>query len=108
MEAEADDQPNGGSAEPRPIRRRIMVEGRVQGVGFRVSCVRAAGRAGVGGHVRNLEDGTVEVVAEGDPEAVEWLVDWCRTGPRFAKVRQVHVTDEPAQGGPDSDGFAIT
>lgn len=76
------------------IRKRVVVEGRVQGVGFRMSCARRAQEAGVGGMVRNLADGRVEAVFEGDDSAVEALVTWCGHGPRSAVVRRVHVVDE--------------
>jgi acylphosphatase len=80
------------------IRRRVVVDGRVQGVFFRDSCRREAVVAGVAGWARNLGDGRVEVVAEGAPEAVERLVAWCRRGPPRAVVTGVQVSDERAEG----------
>ncbi|MGH9152318.1 MAG: acylphosphatase [Acidimicrobiales bacterium] len=80
------------------IRRRVVVEGRVQGVFYRDACRREAVVAGVAGWARNLDDGRVEVVAEGAPEAVERLVSWCRRGPSHALVTAVHVRDERAEG----------
>ena len=80
------------------VRRRIVVGGRVQGVGFRVNCAREAQRLGVGGSVRNLPDGSVEVLVEGEAAAVEALETWCRTGPSFARVESVEGIDEPPQG----------
>ncbi|HVM01423.1 MAG TPA: acylphosphatase [Acidimicrobiales bacterium] len=80
------------------IRRRVVVEGRVQGVFFRDTCRREASAAGVAGWARNLDDGRVEVVAEGPPEAVERLVSWCRRGPSRAVVTAVQVHDERAEG----------
>jgi acylphosphatase len=76
------------------IRKRVVVEGRVQGVGFRMSCARRAQEAGVGGMVRNLPDGRVEAVFEGDDAAVDALVSWCGHGPTAAAVRRVHVVEE--------------
>ena len=71
-----------------------MVHGRVQGVGFRYSVARTAQSRGVNGWVSNRPDGTVDAVFEGDPEAVESLVRYCREGPRGAVVDRVDVTDE--------------
>ena len=82
----------------RVVRRRIVVEGRVQGVGFRVSCARRAQAAGLGGMVRNLPDGRVEAVFEGTPESVDALVSWCAHGPASAQVRRVRVVDEDPLG----------
>jgi acylphosphatase len=76
-------------------RRRIVVRGRVQGVFFRDSCRREAQRLGVRGWARNLEDGSVEVVAEGDDMAVRELERWCATGPPRALVTAVDGRDEP-------------
>ena len=90
--------------EATRVRRRVVVEGEVQGVFFRDSCRREAAAAGVAGWARNLGDGRVEVVAEGAPEAVERLVAWCRRGPSRAVVTAVHVRDEPAEG---VRGFAV-
>lgn len=80
------------------IRRRVVVSGRVQGVYYRDSCRSVARRLGVRGWVRNLTDGTVEIVGEGPAESVEQLVDWCRDGPPHAVVRDVRVTDEQPVG----------
>jgi acylphosphatase len=86
------------------VRRRVIVSGRVQGVGYRVACAREAAAVGVAGAVRNLPDGRVEAVFEGSPADVDALVAWCRRGPRSAAVRDVRVTDEPPTGRP---GFTI-
>jgi acylphosphatase len=80
------------------IRKRVVVEGRVQGVGYRVSCARQAEAAGVSGRVRNLPDGDVEAVFEGPADAVDALVAWCQRGPSMAHVRRVRVFDEPPLG----------
>jgi acylphosphatase len=79
-------------------RKRIVARGRVQGVWFRESCRREAERLGVAGWARNLDDGTVEVVAEGDPGAVAQLVEWCRAGPPRALVVGLDVRPEPPDG----------
>lgn len=80
------------------IRRRVVVDGRVQGVFFRETCRRQAEAAGVAGEVRNLPDGRVEAVFEGPADVVERMVAWCRTGPRSAVVTSVEVRDEPPTG----------
>lgn len=83
---------------PEVVRRRVLVSGRVQAVGFRESCRRRAERAGVAGFVRNLADGSVEAVFEGDPAAVAGMVEWCHQGPPLAAVRHVAVAPEEPLG----------
>jgi acylphosphatase len=79
-------------------RKRVVVSGRVQGVFFRDTARRRAEAAGVAGWVRNTPDGTVEAVFEGDPEAVEQLVDFSRRGPSQAEVVSVDITEEEPEG----------
>jgi acylphosphatase len=79
------------------IARRIVVHGRVQGVGFRESLRREAERRGVGGWVRNRRDGTVEAVVDGPAPAVEAVIAWAGHGPPSALVESVDV--QPAEGG---------
>jgi acylphosphatase len=79
-------------------RRRVVVHGFVQGVGFRFAVEREARSRGVAGCVRNRFDGTVEAVFEGEPEDVEALVDFCRRGPRGAQVDRVDVAAESPEG----------
>jgi acylphosphatase len=86
------------------VRRRVVVGGRVQGVGFRASCAYRAELARLGGWVRNLADGRVEAVFEGDRTGVEAIVTWCRTGPAMARVADVEVADEHPLG---QHGFEI-
>jgi acylphosphatase len=80
------------------VRRRVVVRGHVQGVFFRDSVRRLAKRGGVAGWVANRRDGAVEAVFEGDPEEVERLVDFCRRGPRSARVDHVTVSEEEPEG----------
>jgi acylphosphatase len=80
------------------MRRRVLVHGSVQGVFFRDSVRRLAQQRGVSGWVRNNRDGTVEAVFEGEPDAVDALVDFCRRGPRGAAVEHVDVHDEEPEG----------
>jgi acylphosphatase len=76
------------------IRRRLIVHGRVQGVGFRWAIARAAESRGVSGWAANRADGTVEAVLEGKPDAVESVVRLSREGPRGAQVDRVDVAEE--------------
>ena len=80
------------------VRRRVVVGGRVQGVGYRESCRRQAERLGLSGWVRNRADGCVEAVFEGPAEAVDAAVAWCRQGPRWAAVRSTDTYDEDPEG----------
>ncbi len=80
------------------VRYRVLISGLVQGVNFRTACQRMAWQCGVAGWVRNRFDGTVEGVFEGDPEAVESLVRFCREGPRGAEVLRVDIEDEVPEG----------
>jgi acylphosphatase len=70
---------------------RATVTGRVQGVSFRYYAIEEARSLGVTGWVRNEPDGSVALHAEGADDAVDALVEWCRTGPALAKVRHVAV-----------------
>ena len=80
------------------VRRRVVVHGRVQGVGFRYAVARTAKTHGVSGSARNRADGTLEAVFEGDPEAVESLVRFCHDGPRGAEVERLEVFEEEPEG----------
>jgi acylphosphatase len=73
--------------------RRLVIRGRVQGVGYRDAAVQAAFELDVCGWVRNRPDGSVEAMAQGEPEAVERFVAWCRRGPPLARVADVTSTD---------------
>ena len=81
----------------------IKVTGRVQGVAFRWYAVQEAERLGVRGWVRNEPDESVAAHLEGDDEAVEAMVAWCRRGPSSAVVRDVAVTDARATGATSFD-----
>jgi acylphosphatase len=86
------------------IRRRVVIHGYVQGVGFRFSAARAARLRGVAGWILNRGDGPVEAVFEGEPDAVEAMLRWCEEGPRGASVERVDVFEEPPEG---VQGFRI-
>ena len=87
------------------IRRRVIVHGQVQGVFFRDSLRRLADQRGVAGSAANRRDGTVEAVFEGEPEAVEALLDFSRRGPSRARVERVEVLDEEPAG---LQGFRVS
>jgi acylphosphatase len=77
---------------------RAIVTGYVQGVGFRYSACREAGRLGVEGWVRNLPDGDVEVWAEGPRDAVAAFREWLAEGPPGARVDSVHAESRSPTG----------
>jgi acylphosphatase len=85
------------------IARRIVLHGRVQGVGFRYATAEAARVAGVRGWVRNRRDGTVEAWLQGDDDAVARAIDWARRGPPAARVDRLDVHDVDADE--KLDGF---
>jgi acylphosphatase len=89
----------------RKARVRMVMSGRVQGVAFRQTAAEEAHRLGVNGWVRNLPDGRVEVVAEGEEVAIGALVAWCKRGPRLARVEDIRITHEPFRG--EFDAFRI-
>jgi acylphosphatase len=82
----------------RVIRRRVLVRGFVQGVGFRYSAADAARARGVAGWIRNRGDGAVEAAFEGGADAVESMVRWCERGPRGAEVDGIEVVEELPEG----------
>jgi acylphosphatase len=92
-----------GMAEDR-IRRRVTVTGRVQGVFFRDSLRQRANSHDVAGWATNRTDGAVEAVFEGEPDDVERLITFAKTGPRQAEVDSVDVREEEPEG---LSGFEI-
>jgi acylphosphatase len=81
------------------VRRRVVVRGEVQGVFFRDSTRNEAESRGVSGWVKNRDDGAVEAVFEGPKEAVEAMLEWCRSGPARADVEDMDVSvDEDPDG----------
>jgi acylphosphatase len=88
----------------RVIARRVTVHGRVQGVFFRDSTQREAERRGVAGWVTNRDDGAVEAWFEGEPDAVEAMVDWAQSGPRKADVEGADVDEVEPEG---LSGFSV-
>ena len=87
------------------VRLKAIVHGRVQGVNFRYYTIQQARRLGVTGYVRNLWDGTVEVVAEGVRQNVTRLLNWLHKGPRMAFVEKVDAQWLPHSG--EFRGFEV-
>lgn len=79
------------------IARHLHIQGRVQGVFYRASLIEEAQRLGLTGWVRNLLDGSVEAVVQGDAAAVQALIDWAHQGPPRARVSAVQVDEMPLQ-----------
>jgi acylphosphatase len=79
-------------------RVRLVISGHVQGVAFRAYAAEEAARLGIAGWVRNLADGRVEALAEGERPRVEAFVAWCGRGPPFARVDAALESWEPYRG----------
>jgi acylphosphatase len=73
------------------IRATITAHGHVQGISYRANAKRKAQQYGLTGYVANQPDGSVEIVAEGNPDLIERLADWCRHGPTGAHVTSLDV-----------------
>lgn len=86
-------------------RVNIIVHGRVQGVFYRDSTRRKAMELGLAGFVRNRPDGTVEIVAQGAPEALDDLIRWARQGPSAAVVSNLETAYAPPE--PGLSGFTV-
>ena len=91
-----------------PLTRRLIIHGRVQGVGFRWSLHAQATALGLSGWVRNRRDGSVEALIYGAPEAVELLTEWAWTGPPGARVERVLGNNQPGINGDEAPpGFEL-
>ena len=98
-------QPGEARSAASPSERwRLIVRGLVQGVGYRAACCSRAREVGLGGWVRNREDGSVEVQAEGSLPDLAELRLWCEQGPAGAQVAQVAVSTLGSTG---QDWFEI-
>jgi acylphosphatase len=82
----------GGARADAMTAWQVIVRGRVQGVGYRYAMAEAATALGLAGWVRNRRDGTVEALVQGDADALERLVAWCRRGPPAARVTAVSTS----------------
>ena len=80
------------------LHKSITITGRVQGVGFRISASQKATACHLSGYVTNNDDGSVFVEVEGKEKDMEQFVDWCRTGPTYAKVEKILVKTDALQG----------
>ncbi|TFD49471.1 acylphosphatase [Cryobacterium sp. Hh11] len=87
------------------IRKRVLAHGEVQGVGFRYDATAQARHLGLVGYCRNRPDGTVELEIEGREASVSRMLRWLETGPRYAVVTALDVSDIAATGASD---FQIT
>jgi acylphosphatase len=94
-----------GGARGMKIRVSIVVHGRVQGVAFRHYTRLKASELGVNGWVRNLPDGSVEALLEGEEAAVDSLVVWCQAGPPSARVDRVEIRSGVHRG--EFDDFRV-
>ena len=85
-------------------RAHVFVSGRVQGVSFRDATRSQAEQLGLSGWVRNNQDGQVEAVFEGDPDMVQQIIEWCKSGPSSADVEDVSVENEEPE---NLSGFRV-
>lgn len=79
-------------------RVHLIVSGFVQGVFFRSNTKEVAGKLGLTGWVRNLEDGRVEILAEGEKDKLDKLIEWAKKGPELARVENVEIKWEEYKG----------
>ena len=90
--------PSAGEKSAEYLRAQVIIHGLVQGVWFRASTRDEAIRLGVRGWVRNLPDGTVQALFEGEKKKVEEIIGWCYKGPPGARVSKVDIFWEPYKG----------
>jgi acylphosphatase len=90
----------------KKVRAHVVIDGRVQGVCFRMDTRRAALERSIKGWVRNLPDGRVEAVFEGAEKDVESMLKWCEAGPPLARVGKVDTKWEPYTG--EFSSFKVT
>ena len=77
--------------------KRLLIAGKVQGVGYRMSFAQTASALGLGGWVRNLHDGSVEACVHGSDDLIATMVGWARRGPPAAQVTNVSIFDSDEQ-----------
>lgn len=85
----------GNNKHGQYLRAHVVIRGYVQGVWFRASTRDEATRIGVSGWVRNLSDGSVDALFEGEKKKVEEIIGWCHRGPSGAQVSKVEISWEP-------------
>lgn len=88
----------GNNKHGQYLRAHVVIRGYVQGVWFRASTRDEATRIGVSGWVRNLSDGSVDALFEGEKKKVEEIIGWCHRGPSGAQVSRVDISWEPYKG----------
>ena len=84
--------------DKKPSRVELNIYGRVQGVWFRYETMEVANSLGIKGFVENMPDGSVHVIAEGEREKLEKLIDFCRKGPPLARVDKVDISWRESTG----------
>ena len=77
---------------------QLIISGKVQGVFYRTSCQEVAQGLGLAGWARNLSTGQVEVLAQGEKEKIEKLIEWCKKGPPGARVNEVRTEWQDLSG----------
>ena len=83
----------------KPIRMRILIEGRLQGSNFRFNTQQQARKLGLSGFVRTLSDGRIEIEAQGEEPNVEKMLAWCQEEPQSSQIRSIlYRYDEPREG----------
>ena len=87
------------------VHKVIIVKGKVQGVFFRTNTKRTADGLDIHGQVKNLEDGSVWIAAEGEESAMEMFIAWCRHGPPLAKVTGITIESGDVQ---NFKGFEVS
>lgn len=83
---------------------KIIIRGRVQGVGFRYNTIQIAKKYNIAGYVSNRLDGSVLIEAEGEETNLELFTDWCRSGPDWAHVEDISISECPVTG---FEGFVL-
>lgn len=89
------------------VRVRVFIEGEVQGVGFRNAAKTRAERFGIRGFIKNLSEGNVEALFEGEAGAVDRMIEFCKVGPFGAKVKEVEICWEEYKSGEFKDFQAL-
>jgi len=74
---------------------KIIIKGKVQGVGFRFTAHLGFVDLGLVGKAENIKDGSIEIIVKGAPDKLERLIKWCHKGPEGARVESVEVEDMP-------------
>ncbi|PLX89670.1 MAG: acylphosphatase [Desulfuromonas sp.] len=82
----------------KQVRMTVVISGRVQGVFYRQSTKQMAETLGLTGWVKNLPNGDVEALFEGEESNIRQMLNWCYRGPKAARVDKVHSAESPASG----------